>query len=202
MKYVIYCIRHNIVYTVGVLSKFTRKLDNEHWHAITRVVKYLIETKTCNLFYKKIMLYLKAFWSILKTLSRDSSSTTSYIFTLGGGAICWKSKKKAIIVNSTIEAEVIILAWASEEANWLRDLLIISNTFFWKLIPRILTYCYNTAAISRVQNRYYNNISKPIRRKHSNVRSYLASDTINVYHVKSWENLADHLTKALIGEKV
>ena len=27
------------------------------------------------------------------TLSGDSFSTPSYIFTLGSGAICWKSKK-------------------------------------------------------------------------------------------------------------
>ena len=57
-----------------------------------------------------------------KTLSGDSLTTTGYIFTLGSGAICWKSKK-TIMVNSTIEAELIALALASEEANWLRDLL-------------------------------------------------------------------------------
>ena len=52
-----------------------------------------------------------------------SLSTTGYIFTLDSGAICWKSKKQTIIVNLTIEAELIALALASEEANWLRDLL-------------------------------------------------------------------------------
>ena len=57
------------------------------------------------------------------TLSGDSFSITSYIFTLGGGAICWKSKKQTIIANSTMKAELIALASASEEENWLRDLL-------------------------------------------------------------------------------
>ena len=56
------------------------------------------------------------------TLSGDSLITTGYIFTLGSGAICWKSKK-TIMANSTIEAELIALALASEEANWFRDLL-------------------------------------------------------------------------------
>ncbi|XP_059306183.1 secreted RxLR effector protein 161-like [Lycium ferocissimum] len=51
------------------------------------------------------------------TLSGDSCSTTSYIFTLAGGAICWKSKKQTIIAKSTMEAELIALASASEEAN-------------------------------------------------------------------------------------
>ena len=56
------------------------------------------------------------------TLSGDSLSTTGYIFTLGSCAICWKSKKQTIIANSTMEAELIALASANEEANWLRDL--------------------------------------------------------------------------------
>ena len=59
-------------------------------------------------------------WNIL---SSDSLSTTDYIFTLGSSAICWKSKKQTIIANSTMEAKLITLALASEEANWLRDLL-------------------------------------------------------------------------------
>ena len=43
------------------------------------------------------------------TLLGDSLSTTGYIFTLGSGAICWKSKKQTIIANSTMEAELIAL---------------------------------------------------------------------------------------------
>ena len=37
------------------------------------------------------------------------SLPTGYIFTLGSGAICWKSKKQTIIANSTMEAELIAL---------------------------------------------------------------------------------------------
>ncbi|KAF3628205.1 Phospho-2-dehydro-3-deoxyheptonate aldolase 1, chloroplastic [Capsicum annuum] len=130
----------------------------------------------------------------------DSLSTTSYVFTLGGGVICWESKKQTIIANSTMEAELIVLALASEEANWLKNLLF-QIPYFEKPIPPILIYCDSTAAIGRVQNRYYNGKSRPIRRKHNNVRSYLINGTINVDYVKSCNNLADSLTKALAREK-
>ena len=100
-----------------------------------------------------------------------------------------------------MEAELIALASASEEANWLRDLLF-QIPYFEKPIPPILIHCDSTAAIGRVQNRYYNGKSRPIRRKHSNVRSYLINGTINVDYVKSCDNLADPLTKALTREKV
>ena len=58
-----------------------------------------------------------------------------------------------------MEAELIVLASACEEANWLRDLLF-QIPYFEKPIPPILIYSDGTAAIGRVQNRYYNGKSK------------------------------------------
>ena len=127
-------------------------------------MKYLSGTKLHGLFYKNYPTVLEGFsdtyWN---TLSGDSLSTTSYIFTLGVGAICWKSKKQTIIANSTLEAKLIALASASEEANWLRDLL--HEIPLWeKPIPPILIHCDRTTTIGRVCNRCYNGKSKPIRR--------------------------------------
>ena len=62
-----------------------------------------------------------------------------------------------------MEAELIVLALASEEANWLRDLL--HKIPFWeKLIPPILIHCDSTTTIGRIRNHFYNSKSKPIRR--------------------------------------
>ena len=110
-------------------------------------------------------------------------------------------KKQTIIDNSTMEAKLIALASASEEANWLRYLLV-SIPYFEEPIPPILIHCDSTATIGRVQNHYYNGKSRPLRRKHNNVRSYLINGTINVDYIKSCDNLADPLTKALTREKV
>jgi len=165
-------------------------------------MRYLIGTKNYGLFYKKYPAVIEGFsdadWN---TLSGDSLSTTGYIFTLGSGAICWKSKKQTIIANSTMEAELIALASASEEANWLRDLLY-EIPLWEKPIPPILIHCDSTAAIGRVKNRYYNGKSRPIRRKHSTVRSYLSGGIINVDYIKSNDNLADPFTKALAKDRV
>ena len=78
-----------------------------------------------------------------------------------------------------MEAELIALASANEEAGWLRDLL--SEIPMWeKPMPPILINCDSTATIGRVRNRYYNRKSRSIRRKHSTVRSYINNGTINV----------------------
>ena len=196
------CTRPDIAYAVEVLSRFTSKPSKDHWLAIERVMRYLISTKSYGLFYKKYPAVIEAFsdadWD---TLSGDFLSTTGYIFTLGSGAICWKSKKQIIIANSIMEAKLIALAWASEEANWLRDLLY-EIPLWEKPIPPILIHCDSTAAIGRVQNRYYNGKSRPIRRKHSTVRSYLSGGIITVDYMKSNDNLANPFTKALAKDRV
>ncbi|XP_060190529.1 secreted RxLR effector protein 161-like [Lycium barbarum] len=108
----------DIAYAVGVLSRFTSKPSNEHWHAIMRVMKYLVGTKSYGLRVMKYLAILEGFSDADRNnLSVDSCSTTSYIFTLGGGAICWKSKNQTIIANCTMEAELIALTSAGEEAN-------------------------------------------------------------------------------------
>ena len=72
---------------------------------------------------KNVLLYLSFCDADWNTLSGNSCSTIGYVFTLGGSAVCWRSKNQTIISNSTTEAELIALASASEEANGLRDLL-------------------------------------------------------------------------------
>ena len=92
-----------------------------------------------------------------------------------------------------MEAELIALASASEEANWLRDLLYEIPLWEKPILP-ILIHCDSTAAIGRVKNRYYNSKSRFIRRKHSTVRSYLSSGIITVDYIKSNDNLANPFT--------
>ena len=100
-----------------------------------------------------------------------------------------------------MEAELIALASASEEANWLRDLLY-EIPLWEKPISPILIHCDSTATIGRVKNRYYNNKSRPIRRKHSTVRSFLNSGIITMNYIKSNDNLANPFTKALAKDRV
>ncbi|GKD64876.1 zinc finger, CCHC-type containing protein [Tanacetum coccineum] len=53
----------------------------------------------------------------------DSSSTSGWVFLLGGGAILWASKKQTCITSSTMESELVALVAAGKEAKWLRNLI-------------------------------------------------------------------------------
>ena len=71
-----------------------------------------------------------------------------------------------------------------------------------KPISPVLIHCDSIATIVRVHNKYYNDKSKSIRRKHSTVRSYINNGTINVDYISTNANIADPLTKALAREKI
>ena len=100
LHYATNCTRPDIAYVVGVHSRFTSRPCRDHWLAIERVMRYLIGTKSYDLFYKKYLAMIEDFSNVdWNTLSGDSFSTIGNIFTLGSGAICWKSKKQTTIAN-------------------------------------------------------------------------------------------------------
>ena len=102
------------------LSKVTSNLGSDHWKAIVRVLRYLKYTKNYGLHYSKYLAvlegYCEANW-IFDT--KDSKSTSGYLFTLGGGAVSWKSSKQTCIARSSMESEFIALGKAGEEAEWI-----------------------------------------------------------------------------------
>ena len=95
MNYATDCTRLDIAYAIGVLSRFTSKPSRDYWLVIKRVMRYLIGTKSYGLFYKKYLAVIEGFsdpdWN---TLSGDSLSTTSYIFTLGSVLFVGNLKSK------------------------------------------------------------------------------------------------------------
>ncbi|GJR12582.1 hypothetical protein Tco_0795234 [Tanacetum coccineum] len=63
--------------------------------------------------------YTDASWI---TDKEDYASMSGWLFTLGGGAVSWGSKKQSCLTDSTMAAEFVALASCCKEAEWLRDL--------------------------------------------------------------------------------
>ena len=51
-------------------------------------------------------------------------STSGYVFTLNGGAICWRSIKQTCVADSTTEAEYVAASEAAKEAVWLKKFIL------------------------------------------------------------------------------
>lgn len=124
VMYLMNCTRPDIAYTVSRLSRYTHNPSAEHWHALYRLLKYLKGTADWCLHFNSFPAILESYCDANWVSDNDEvSSTSGYVFTLGGGAISWKSAKQTCIASSTMESEFIALELAGREADWLRNLL-------------------------------------------------------------------------------
>ncbi|GJQ89253.1 zinc finger, CCHC-type containing protein [Tanacetum coccineum] len=122
LMYVITCTRSDIAFAVGKLSKYTSNPDTQHWQVIQRVLKYLKKTIDYRLTYTGYPLVLEGYTDVSWiSNTEDNSSTSGWVFLLGGGAISWASKKQTYITGSTMKYEFMALAAAHKEAEWLKN---------------------------------------------------------------------------------
>ena len=80
--------RPDIAYAVGRLSRYTQNPNNEHWFALSRLMKYLRGTINYGILYSGFPTVLEGYsdanWI---SDSDETKSTSGYVFTLGGGTI-------------------------------------------------------------------------------------------------------------------
>ncbi|GKC18520.1 zinc finger, CCHC-type containing protein [Tanacetum coccineum] len=118
LMYAMTSTRPDIAFVVGKLSRYTSNPGTQHWQAIQRVLKYLKKTMDYRLAYtgysSVLEGYTDASW-IRNT--KDNSSTSGWVFLLGGDAIFWASKKQTCITGSTMESEFVALAATGKELN-------------------------------------------------------------------------------------
>ncbi|KAL0331633.1 UNVERIFIED_CONTAM: Retrovirus-related Pol polyprotein from transposon TNT 1-94 [Sesamum angustifolium] len=125
----------------------------------------------------------------------EVSSTSGYVFTLGGGAISWKSVKLTCIAGSTMESEFIALELAGQEAEWLKNL--VGDMPMWGSSILVSMHCDSQAAIGIAKNYAYNGKMRHIRIRHGAVKELLKNGIISLEYVRSERNLADPFMKGL-----
>ncbi|GJY69340.1 zinc finger, CCHC-type containing protein [Tanacetum coccineum] len=133
--------------------------------------------------------------------TEDNSSTSAWVFLLGGGAISWASKKQTCIIGSSIESEFVALASAGKEAEWLKNLLL-EIPLWVKPIAPISIRCDSAATLAKAYSQMYNGKSRHLGVRHSMIRELITNGVISIEFVRSQQNLADHLTKGLARDLV
>ena len=87
------------------------------------------------------------------------------MFTLGGGAINWRSVKQSSIADSTIEDEYIVASKVAKEAVWLKNFLLDLG-----VVPSVQSaitlYCDNSGAIANAKEPRSHKRGKHIGRKY------------------------------------
>ncbi|CAM8959674.1 unnamed protein product [Rhodiola kirilowii] len=97
LMYAMTSTRPDIAFAVGKLSRYTSNPSMQHWQAIHRVLRYLKGTTNFGLVYSDFSSVIERF-SDASWISNeeDHSSTSGWVFLLGGGAISWASKKQTL----------------------------------------------------------------------------------------------------------
>lgn len=116
--------RPDLAYALGQLSRFVSKPTMKHVGALKRVLRYLIGTVDYGIMFKKNQSSLKNVIQLQGYCDSDwgadpetRKSTTGFVFTIGGGAISWMSKRQSITAQSTAEAEYVASCEESMEAR-------------------------------------------------------------------------------------
>nr|GEZ13496.1 retrotransposon ribonuclease H [Tanacetum cinerariifolium] len=190
--------RPDIAYAVCKLSRYTSNPSQDHWKAIGRVFGYLKRTRQLALYYDRFPAVLEGYsYASWITGSNDSKSTTGWIFTLGGGAVCWGSKNQTCITHSTMEAEFLALAAAGKEAEWLRSMLL--DIKLWpQPMPTIFLHCDSQSTLSRAYTKVYNGKSKHVSLRHAYIKELISNGIITIEYIRSCKNLADPFTKDIV----
>ncbi|GJX10752.1 hypothetical protein Tco_0200611 [Tanacetum coccineum] len=158
LMYAMTCTRPDIAFVMGKLSRYTSNPSTQHWQAIQRVT------------------LIQAGLATLKIIS----STSGWVFLLGGGVISWASKKQTCITNSTMESEFVALAAAAP----------------------ISIRCECAAALAKAYSQMYNGKSRHLGVRHNMIRKLITNRVVSIEFVRSQQNLADHLTKGLARDLV
>ena len=125
VMYAMVCTRLDLAQAISAINKFLSNLGRSHWDAFKWIFRYLRGTIDYDIMFKRQQSVPLVIGYVDVDYARDlvdRRSTTGYMFTLGGGPICWKSMVESLIALSTIESEYMEIAEAAKEASSLAEL--------------------------------------------------------------------------------
>ena len=166
------------------------------WEAAMRVVRYLKGTAGQGILLSsqsdlKLSVYCDADWSACPVTRR---SLSAYVALVGNSPVSWKKKKQKVVSHSSAEAEYRSMAQATREIKWLRRLL---GDLGAKQLTSSELYCDSKSAIYIAANPVFHERTKHIESDCHQVRDAIQDGILKTVHVRTTEQVADVLTKAL-----
>ena len=197
LMYVMLCTRLDIYYSVGMIGQYQSNPGPKHWQAVKHILKYLRRMRDYMLVYRcEELIPIGYIDSNFQSDLDFKKSTSGCVFTLGGGAISWRSVKQSYIVDSTMEAEYVAACEAAKEAVWLKKFLSDPGVVRMEQVPIIL-FCDNSEAIAQSKDPRNHKKEKHIERKYHIIQDIVARRDVVVVKINSVSNLADPFTKTL-----
>ena len=193
--------RPDIAVAVGTLAKHVQEPHPLHWEGVKRILRYLQGTKDKALVFRTeertnplvLTVYADADWG---TDPNERYSRTGIVCQLGANTVWWKSRKQNSIAVSSCEAEYMALFEGSKDIVWLRNLLCEFGMCQGH-IPTLM-YSDNQGSIAWATENSLRKV-KHIDLRYHFTNMLISSGQIRVKYIESASNLADMLTKSLVG---
>ncbi|KAE8686551.1 cytochrome P450 71A9-like [Hibiscus syriacus] len=177
LMYAMVCTRPDLAHAVSQVCKYMSKPGKQHWEAVKWIFRYLKGTVGHGIVFgsqRDNPLVVGYVDSDYAGDLDNRRSTTGYVFTLGGGPICWKSTVQSIVALSTTEAEYMAAAEAAKEALWLTGL--VKELGIQQGGVQLL--CDNQSAIHLAKNQVYRARTKHIDVRFHKIRELVASGEV------------------------
>ena len=195
LVYSMLCTKPDICYAVGIVSRYQSNPGMGHWIEMKHILKYLKRTRDYMLMYSGGDVNPIGYIDSDFQSDQDSrKSTSKSIFTLGGGAIVWRSIKQSSIADSTMEAAYIAACEAAKESVWLKkfytNLEVVPN-----MEKPFDLYYDNSGAVANSKEPRSHKRGKHIERKYHLIREIVHRGDVAVMKIASEQNLANPFTK-------
>ena len=147
----------------------------------------------CRLDYRIPIGYTDSYFMSDKDLRK---LTSGHLFTLGCGAVSWRSIKQKCIADSTIKVEYVASYEVAKEAIWLKKFLMELEVVLASLSP-ITLYCDNSGAVAQSKEPRNHGKGKHVERKYHLIRDIVQHRDVTVTKIATFDNLAYPFTNAL-----
>lgn len=143
-----------------------------HWEETKWLLRFLKSSAHVDLNFSKCPYGMKLIGYVDSNYANDRDnrkSTTSYVFTLCGSCISWKSHLQSIVALSTTKSKYVAITEAIKDAVWLKGLL--SEIGY--LDNKVVLFSDSQSAIQLCKNHVFHD-----RTKHINVRYHYIRDVV------------------------
>jgi hypothetical protein len=198
----------DITFAINNCTRFSTKPHGIHQIALKRIVKYLLTTPTQGMVYcpnwtKGLECYIDAnFAGNFRPGNPECTSCLSrsgYVIMYNNCPIIWASKLQTSVALSTCEAEYIAMSTALREVIPLMRLLD-TIVDVWNINtpqPHVIVHEDNQSARQLAMNEAYKLRTCHLAVKYHHFCDYVGSGRIRIDYIRTNEQTADILTKAL-----
>ncbi|CAI7886156.1 unnamed protein product [Closterium sp. NIES-53] len=190
--------RPDITYATHVLASQASKPTATTVLGIHRVFNYLQNTADIGLVYGGEDLVLRGYTDLDYANEIGRHSVGGYVFTLGGAAVSWRTKRQTVIATSTAEAEYIALFEGAREATYLRCLC--EDLGFRQQEPTVI-FVDNLSAIALATGEQMSQRIKHMDVRYHWTRKAVRDGVVRPEYCPTAHQAADYLTKPLTAKQ-